>query len=78
MPDGGFPAPRAGRWMTTRWSLVLAAVERANARSAEALARLCEMYWYPVYAFIRRPGCHPEEGRQRVTFDRGSVIPLQA
>ena len=62
MPDGGLPAPRAGRFATTRWSLVLAAGRHPNARSAEALARLCEMYWYPVYGFIRRQGCRPEEG----------------
>jgi RNA polymerase sigma factor (sigma-70 family) len=62
MADGGFPAPRAGRFATTRWSLVLAAGHRTDARSAEALARLCEMYWYPVYAFIRRQGYHPDEG----------------
>lgn len=62
MPDGGFPAPRAGRFATTRWSLVLAAGQKTNARSAEALASLCEMYWHPVYAFIRRQGYRPEEG----------------
>ena len=62
MPDGGFPAPRAGRFATTRWSLVLAAGQKANDRSAEALASLCEMYWHPVYAFIRRQGYRPEEG----------------
>jgi RNA polymerase sigma-70 factor (ECF subfamily) len=62
MPDGGFPAPRAGRFATTRWSLVLAAGQKSNAHSAEALASLCEMYWYPVYAFIRRQGHRAEEG----------------
>lgn len=61
MPDGGFPAPRAGRFATTRWSIVLAAGQKSNARSAEALASLCEMYWYPVYAFIRRQGARAEE-----------------
>ena len=62
MPEGGFPAPRAGRFATTRWSLVLAAGQKTSARSAEALAGLCEMYWYPVYAFIRRQGYRAEEG----------------
>src|SRR5712691_11024421 len=62
MPDHGLPQPRAGRFATTRWSLVLAAGEQSNARSAEALASLCEMYWYPVYAFIRRQGYRPEDG----------------
>ena len=62
MPDHGFPRPRAGRFATTRWSLVLAAGQQTSARSAEALASLCEMYWYPVYAFIRRQGYRPEDG----------------
>jgi RNA polymerase sigma-70 factor (ECF subfamily) len=61
MPDGAFPAPRAGRFGTTRWSLVLAAGQTSNERSVQALAHLCEMYWYPAYAFIRRQGCRPEE-----------------
>ena len=56
MPEGSFPAPRAGRFATTRWSLVLAAGQKSDARSADALTGLCEMYWYPVYAFIRRQG----------------------
>ena len=45
---------RGGRFATTRWSLVLAAGQRSNERSREALNSLCETYWYPVYAFIRR------------------------
>jgi RNA polymerase sigma factor (sigma-70 family) len=61
MPDGSFPAPRAGRFATTRWSLVLAAGQKVDGRSAQALTGLCEMYWYPVYAFIRRQGYRPEE-----------------
>jgi RNA polymerase sigma-70 factor (ECF subfamily) len=64
MPDSGSRPPRAGPFMTTRWSLVLAAGQATNARSAEALASLCEMYWYPVYAFIRRQGYRAEEGTE--------------
>jgi len=52
---------RGGRFATTRWSLVLAAGRRSNPRSAEALASLCELYWYPVYAFVRRQGFRAEE-----------------
>lgn len=62
MADRGFPPPRSGRFATTRWSLVLAAGHQTHARSAEALASLCEMYWYPVYAFIRRQGYRAEDG----------------
>ena len=61
MSDGSFPAPRAGRFATTRWSLVLAAGGETDARSAEALSSLCELYWYPIYAFIRRQGYSAHE-----------------
>ena len=55
------PGRRRGRFGTTRWSLVLSAGRRTDARSAEALASLCEIYWDPVYSFIRRQGYGPEE-----------------
>ncbi len=41
---------------TTRWSIVLAAGDRASAQADEALAALCASYWYPLYVFIRRRG----------------------
>ena len=59
MPDDRFPEHR--RFETTRWSLVLAAGRDRDGRSAEALASLCEVYWYPVYALIRRQGYAADE-----------------
>jgi RNA polymerase sigma factor (sigma-70 family) len=44
------------RFQTTRWSLVLAVRDAQSPDAAAALATLCETYWYPVYAFIRRTG----------------------
>jgi RNA polymerase sigma-70 factor (ECF subfamily) len=41
---------------TTRWSVVLKAGAGDTTGCREALASLCEAYWYPVYAFIRRSG----------------------
>ena len=38
----------------------------SSAHSAEALASLCEMYWYPAYAFIRRQG-HPAQDAADLT-----------
>jgi RNA polymerase sigma factor (sigma-70 family) len=37
----------------TRWSLV-AAAGRRSPESQEALATLCRLYWYPLYAYARR------------------------
>ena len=56
MTAADFPPPRSGRFATTRWSLVLAAGGVTDEHSAEALRSLCELYWYPIYAFIRRQG----------------------
>lgn len=43
-------------FQTTRWSRVLCAAGDASAPAAAALAELCEAYWYPLYAFVRRSG----------------------
>jgi len=48
-------------FLTTRWSVVLAAGDREAPESGRALADLCESYWYPLYAFARRKGRGPEE-----------------
>ena len=53
----------ADRFPTTRLSLVLAAAASAGTQSRDALADLCRLYWYPVYAFIRRSG-HPPEAAE--------------
>jgi RNA polymerase sigma factor (sigma-70 family) len=47
----------SSRFQTTRWTLVLAVREGQQTPDAQAaLSTLCETYWYPVYAFIRRSG----------------------
>jgi DNA-directed RNA polymerase specialized sigma24 family protein len=57
------PGASASRFHTTRWSLVLAAADRPTADSRQALAKLCEIYWHPVYAFIRRSGYDLEQAQ---------------
>ena len=47
---------------TTRWSLVSAAGGDDSAARA-ALAGLCEIYWYPLYAYVRRRGASPDDAR---------------
>src|ERR671923_1570546 len=49
------PVPGAGRrFASTRWSLVMAAGQRDSRESETALATLCRLYWYPLYAYARR------------------------
>ena len=52
-----------GDFATTHWSVVLAAGGRDSTESRRALEALCEAYWYPVYAFVRRQGYGADEAR---------------
>jgi RNA polymerase sigma-70 factor (ECF subfamily) len=62
-PDQRPSAPRTGRFAATRWSVVLAAGRDESPRAAEALEQLCRVYWYPLYAFVRRQGHGPEDAQ---------------
>jgi RNA polymerase sigma-70 factor (ECF subfamily) len=42
------------RFASTRWSLVAAAGQGPSPEAQEALATLCQVYWYPLYAYARR------------------------
>jgi len=65
--------PRDARFHTTRWSLVLAA-GGADSSAATALNTLCGLYWYPVYAFIRRQGHSAHEAEDLTQAYFGRVI----
>src|SRR4051812_28338630 len=54
----------AEHFATTHWSLVLEAGRRNSPQSMAALATLCEMYWYALYAFIRRRGNDADEAQE--------------
>lgn len=56
-------AVRGSIFATTHWSVVLAAKARESPEGAEALADLCQKYWYPIYAFVRRRGYSPEDAQ---------------
>ncbi len=47
-------------FVTTRWTMVVDAGRRSSPHSERALAELCQAYWYPLYAYVRRQG-HPRE-----------------
>ncbi len=60
------PGARRSRFDTTHWSLVLAAGADQSPDGRAALATLCEIYWYPLYAFVRRQG-HDADDAQDLT-----------
>jgi RNA polymerase sigma-70 factor (ECF subfamily) len=39
---------------TTHWSKIAAASENPSSAANAALAELCQTYWYPLYAYVRR------------------------
>jgi RNA polymerase sigma-70 factor (ECF subfamily) len=59
-----FPASgvAASGFQTTRWSMVLRAGGR-DREAAEALAALCDRYWYPLYAYVRRRVANVDEAQ---------------
>jgi RNA polymerase sigma factor (sigma-70 family) len=46
---------------TTHWSLVVAAAGEGGEQPRAALEELCQAYWYPLYAFLRRRGHNAED-----------------
>jgi RNA polymerase sigma-70 factor (ECF subfamily) len=50
---------RPGAFPVTRWSLLAQAASGPG--DVTALEELCQKYWHPVYAFVRRRGMEPHE-----------------
>ena len=67
------------RFATTRWSLVLAAGSgSASSGAREALATLCETYWYPLYAFLRSRGYDADDAQDLTQAFFARVLEKQA
>jgi RNA polymerase sigma factor (sigma-70 family) len=76
---GGIEKPGQAAFVTTHWSVVLAAGSSDTTRSQDALGRLCHTYWHSLYALARRRG-YSQADAQDLTQDffaqfleRGSV-----
>jgi RNA polymerase sigma factor (sigma-70 family) len=61
-PSSDAAAPPGADFRTTHWSVVLS-VRDNEAAGQRALAELCQTYWYPLYAFVRRRGFGPEDAQ---------------
>lgn len=51
----------ARQFVTTHWSVVIAAGRGDSPDGQAALAELCRGYWYPLYAYVRRLGRGPQD-----------------
>jgi DNA-directed RNA polymerase specialized sigma24 family protein len=54
------------RFPTTQWSRVILAGDPVDPEGRVALEGLCEDYWYPIYAFVRRKGLDRDEASDLV------------
>lgn len=58
--------PRGDVFVTTRWTVVLSAGRKSSPQSERALGELCQTYWYPLYAYVRRQGQTKEDAEDLV------------
>jgi len=58
-------ATQAEQFVSTRWTVVLAAGNSrlSSARALDALSELCQIYWRPLYLFLRREGIGAEDAQ---------------
>src|SRR5262245_45034471 len=56
----------SSQFPATRWTLVVAAADPQRKETRSALVSLCENYWYPLYAYLRRRG-YPADQAQDLT-----------
>jgi len=63
-----YTLPGPSQFPTTRWTLVIAAGDPHRNEARSALVSLCENYWYPLYAYLRRRG-YPADQAQDLTQD---------
>ncbi|MBI2949768.1 MAG: sigma-70 family RNA polymerase sigma factor [Verrucomicrobia bacterium] len=56
MPATCAPPLGSERFHTTHWNGVLAARDADSTDGEAALQRLCGVYWYPLYVYVRRRG----------------------
>ena len=62
------------QFLTTRWSVVLAAAEGSTAAGNAGLEAICATYWRPLFAFARRWGLSPEDAEDAVQGFLASLV----
>ncbi|MCX6880101.1 MAG: hypothetical protein NTW21_40800 [Verrucomicrobia bacterium] len=69
LPPAGPPAaePGTGAFAATRWTLIQSVAGTDPHGAAAAMEQLCRIYWYPIYAFIRRTRGYRHHDAQDLT-----------
>src|SRR5215468_1686667 len=68
MPTALRPTTRDSSFASTRWSVVRQAADSqmSSEHALSAISELCQIYWRPVYLFLRRQGI-PRNDAQDLT-----------
>ncbi|WP_339747629.1 sigma factor [uncultured Rubinisphaera sp.] len=59
------PKP-VNQFHTTRWSIVIGVGQLDSQKAKIALADLCQLYWLPLYSYLRRTGSNPADAEDIV------------
>jgi RNA polymerase sigma factor (sigma-70 family) len=62
-PEESAMMVETARFHTTRWSVIMVAAQDDTGAGKAALTKLCQLYWYPLYAFARRRGYSPHDAQ---------------
>ena len=64
-PGHNHEAPESSsiRFATTIWGQVLAAGDEQASEHEVALESVCQRYWPPIYAYLRKKGHSPDEAK---------------
>jgi RNA polymerase sigma-70 factor (ECF subfamily) len=57
------PEAKSQWFATTHWTMVVSAASQSSPEAGEALEKLCSVYWYPLYGYVRRKGYEIEEAK---------------
>ena len=65
MPGALSPPTRDSLFASTRWTVIHQAADSktSSAHALSALSELCQIYWRPVYLFLRRQGIGPHDAQ---------------
>jgi hypothetical protein len=63
-PSAAKGGGRQPAFVTTHWSILLAASGSESTHAQDALAKLCQTYWYPLHAYVLRRGYDAHEAEK--------------